>query len=91
MSLRASTGLSVSSSILTHSLWLEIKTDHVYKDMEEKKNLYNTSDYSKDHLLYSGANNKVLGKTKDKMNETPITECVCLRPTMYSILTEEKT
>ena len=59
--------------------------------MEAKKNLYNTSDYSNDHLLYSSANKKVLGKTKDKMNETPITECVCLRPTMYSILTEEKT
>lgn len=50
----------------TDSLWLEIKTDHVYKDMEAKKNLYNTSDYSNDHLLYSSANKKVLGKTKTR-------------------------
>ena len=27
---------------------------------------------------------------KDKRNGMPITECVCLRPKMYSILTEEK-
>jgi len=27
---------------------------------------------------------------KDEVNGIPITECVCLQPKMYSILTEEK-
>jgi len=54
--------------------------------MKSNKNLYNTSDLSKEHPLYSDANKKVLGKMKDECNGTPIAECVCLRPKMYSIL-----
>ena len=50
-----------------------------------------TSDFPKDHPMYSLTNKKVLGKMKDKRNGMPITECVCLRPKMYSILTEKKT
>ena len=65
---------------------LEIETDDVYKDIETNKNLYDTSDYPKEHPLYSNVNKKVLGKMKDECNGTPIAECVCLRPKMYSIL-----
>ena len=36
--------------------------DDVYKDIETNKNLYDTSNYPKEHLLYSSANKKVLGK-----------------------------
>jgi len=46
----------------TDSLLLEIETDDVYKDMETNKNLYDTSDYPKEHPLYSDVNKKVLGK-----------------------------
>ena len=70
----------------TDSLLLEIETDDVYKDMETNKNEYDTSDYPKDHPLFSNENKKVLGKMKDECAGTPIAECVCLRPKMYSIL-----
>ena len=70
----------------TDSLLLEIETDDVYKDIETNKNLYDTSDYPKEHPLYSNANKKVSGKMKDECAGTPIAECVCLRPKMYSNL-----
>ena len=68
------------------SLLLEIETDDVNKDIESNKNLYDTSDYQEGHPLKSNANKKVLGKMKDECAGTPIAECVCLRPKMYSIL-----
>ena len=70
----------------TDSLLLEIETDDVYKDIETNKNLYDTSDHPKEHPLHSNENKKVLGKMKDECAGTPIAECVCLRPKMYSIL-----
>jgi len=61
------------------SLLLEIETEDIYKDMEAKKDLYDTSDYPKEHPLHSNTNKKVLGKMKDESAGTLIAECVCLR------------
>jgi len=74
----------------TDSLLLEIETGDFYKDMEEKKDLYDTSDYPKEHPLHSNTNKKVLGKMKDKCAGTPIAECVCFSPKMYSIWKADK-
>ena len=63
----------------TDSLLLEIQTEDIYKDMAEDIDLYDTSDYPKDHPLYSDKNKKVFGKMKDECAGKPITECVCLR------------
>ena len=69
------------------SLLLEIKTGDVYKDMENRLDeLYNTSDYPKGHFLYSQENRKVVGKMKNECAGKPISETVCLRSKMYSIL-----
>ena len=70
----------------TDSLLLEIQTQDVYKDMAKHTDLYDTSDYPKDHLLHSEANKKVLGKMKDECAGRPIAEYVGLQPKMYSIL-----
>jgi len=70
----------------TDSLLLEIETDDIYKDIETNKNLYDTSDYPKEHPLHSNTHKQVLGKMKNECAGTPIAECVCLRPKMYSIL-----
>ena len=70
----------------TDSLLLEIKTEDVYKDIKDNENLYDTSEYSKEHPLHSTANKKVLGKMKDECAGIPISEVVCLRSKMYSIL-----
>ena len=68
------------------SLLLEIKTDDIYKDIKSNENQYDTSDYPNWHPLHSNANKKDVGKMKGECAGTPIAECVCLRPKMYSIL-----
>ena len=70
----------------TDSLLLKIKTDDVYKDIKSNEKHYDTSDYPKEHPLHSNVNKKVLGKMKDECAGTPISEVVCLRSKMYSIL-----
>jgi len=70
----------------TDSLLIVVETEDFYKDMETDKNLYDTSDYPKDHPLFSNINKKVLGKMKDECSGVPIAEYVGLRPKMYSIL-----
>ena len=54
--------------------------------MGENLDLYDTSDFPKDHPLHSQKNRKVLGKMKDECAGVPISEAVCLRSKMYSIL-----
>ena len=63
----------------TDSFLLEIETEDVYEDMAAEKHLYDTSNYPKDHPLYSEVNKEVLGKMKDECGGTPIEEVVCLR------------
>ena len=50
----------------TDSLLLEIKTDDVYKDMGNRADHYDMSDYPPEHTLHSVENKKVLGKMKDE-------------------------
>ena len=73
----------------TDSLLMEIQTPDFYQDMAKQIDLYDTSDFPKDHYLHSLKNKKVLGKMKDECAGRPIFECVCLRPKMYSILKSE--
>ena len=70
----------------TDSLLLEIKTEDVYKDMEASLSYYDTSDFPRDHPLHSQENKKVIGKMKDECTGVPVSEVVCLRSKMYSIL-----
>ena len=44
-----------------------------------------TTEYRRDHPLYSTANKKVFGEMKDETHGIPIQEFVGLRPKMYSI------
>ena len=68
----------------TYSLLLEIKTEDVYKDMASQS-YYDTSNYPKDHELYSTKNKMIPGLMKDECGGYPIIEYVGLRPKMYSI------
>ena len=74
----------------TDSLLIVIQTEDVYADMAATADLYDTSDYPKDHPLYSATNKKVLGKMKDECAGAPIAENVGLRPKMYPILRADK-
>ena len=67
----------------TDSLCYEVKTEDIYQDMLQDANLFDTSEYDRDHPLYSTANKKVLGKMKDETHGIPIQEFVGLRPKMY--------
>jgi hypothetical protein len=71
----------------TDSLVIDVQTDDIYGDMLKHRDLYDTSDYPKDHPLYDTANKKVLGKFKDECRGVAISEFVGLRPKMYSIMT----
>ena len=57
--------------------------------MVKNKDLYDFSEYPKDHPLYDETNKKVIGKMKDETNSKPIIEFVGLRPKMYSVLLEK--
>ena len=70
----------------TDSLLLKIETKDVYKDIAQNQTLYDTSDYTQDHPLYSSANKMVLGKLKDECAGRAIAAYAGLRPKMYSIL-----
>ena len=74
----------------TDSLLLEIKTDDVYKDIKSNRNLYDTSDYPKEHPLHSNANKKVLGKMKDECAGTHMAECVCQTENVLYLEGEQK-
>ena len=68
----------------TDSFVIEIKTNDIYKDMFENKELYYFSEHPTDHPNYNIENKKVLGKFKDKFNGKIITEFCALKPKMYS-------
>ena len=52
-----------------------------------KDEWFDTSEYPKDHFLYSSRNAKVLGKMKDECAGDYVEEFVGLRSKMYSLLT----
>ena len=72
----------------TDSLTYLIATEDVYQDMKKNQELYDTSNFPKDHFLFSNENKKVIGEFKDETGGLPITEWVGLRAKMYSFLTE---
>lgn len=69
----------------TDSLTYQVTTSDLYQDMKQDLHLYDTSNYPKEHPLYSEVNKKVIGKFKDETAGLPIVEWVGLRAKMYSI------
>jgi hypothetical protein len=74
----------------TDSLCYKIKTENIYQDMHQDNELFDTSEYPKDHFLHSTRNKKVLGKMKDETHGLPIKDFVGLRPNMYSLQYREE-
>ncbi|KFM67681.1 hypothetical protein X975_16856, partial [Stegodyphus mimosarum] len=78
----------------TDSLTYSVQTEDIYKDMSLHLDLYDTSEYPKEHPLYSEKNKKRIGCFKDELNGAPVQEFVGLKAKMYSLLTpcgEKKT
>ena len=68
----------------TDSLFNEIKTDNVYKDLLEDKVLFDNSDYPKHSAFFFDENKKIIGKMKDEAAGMPIKDFIGLRSKMYS-------
>jgi hypothetical protein len=68
----------------TDSLVLNIYTEDLYKELENIKDELDTSDYPKDHPLYSDENKKVVGKFKDELGGKIMTDWIALRSKAYS-------
>ena len=68
----------------TDAFFLNIKTNDVYEDIENILDEFDTSDYPKDHPLYSETNKKVIGRFKDEPNGTVIKEAVFIRSKQYA-------
>jgi len=71
----------------TDSLCYHIKNINPYSIISSNKELFDLSDYPKDHSLYDETNKKVIGKFKNEMNEKFITEFVGLRSKVYAYKT----
>lgn len=67
----------------TDSLMYCVRTKDFYKQLQDISEHLDTSDYPKDHPLYSTVNKKVVGKFKDETNGVPISEACCLRAKLY--------
>ena len=67
----------------TGSLVYEIKTEDVYEDFYEDKNLFDFSDYPFDSKFFDPANKKIIGKIKDEFKGKIISEFVGLKSKMY--------
>ena len=77
----------------TDSLVCRIQTEDFYEDI--KDNIFqhfDTSNYQKNHMLYTDENEKVLGNMKDEAGGKIIEEVIFIRAKCYSILmdTDEK-
>ena len=71
----------------TDSLCYHITTGDLYEDMASMSEQFDTSDFPRDHPLFSAANKKVIGKFKDECVDgkfAVMSEFVGLRPKMYS-------
>ena len=74
----------------TDSLCYSIRTNDIYRDMQEDADLFDFSEYPPDHFLYSTQNKKVLCTRKDETHSFPIIEFIRMRPKMYSLLFNNK-
>ena len=70
----------------TDSLCYHIQTEDVYKDMEEDQDLFDMSDYPKDHLLHSNTNKKDIGKLNDEIVGETLWELIGLRAKLCSFM-----
>ena len=67
----------------TDSLMYEIKTEDIYEDFSNKKEMFDFSDYSTNSKYYDNSNKLVIGKIKDEAAGVAIEEFVRLKPKMY--------
>ena len=71
------------------SLMYEIKTEDLYKDFSNEKEMFDFSNYSTKSKYYDNSNKLVVGKMEDETAGVAIEEFVGLKPKMYSYLVDD--
>ena len=71
------------------SLMYEIKTEDVFKDFRNNKNMFDFSNYSTKSKYYNNSNKLVVGKMKDETAGVAIKEFVRLKPKIYLDLVDD--
>jgi hypothetical protein len=74
----------------TDAFVLHIKTGNLMKDIQDMKSEFDFSDYPKEHTLQDNSNKKVVGKFKDELNGSVMSEFISLRSKMYAFKVAEK-
>ena len=67
----------------TDSFVLHIIDSNIYKILKENEDLFDFSNYPKEHILYSTANKKVVGKFKDECEGNIMLKRIQLKSKMY--------
>ena len=70
------------------SLMYEIKTEDVYEDFSDDKQIFDFSNYSAKSKFYDNSNELVITKMKDETGCVSIKEFVGLKPRMYPYLVD---
>ena len=73
----------------TDSLIHKIKTEDVYEDFSNGKEMFDFSNYSTKSKYYNNLNKVVVGKIKDETASVVIEDFVGLTPKMYSYLVND--
>ena len=73
----------------TESLMYEIKTEDIFEDFSNNKEMFDFSNYSVKSKFYDGSNKWVIGKMKDETAGIAIKEFVGLKPNRYSYLVND--
>ena len=73
----------------TDSLVYEVKTEDVYEDFYQDKNLFDFSDYPLNSKFFNPINKKVIGKMKDEFKGKKVNESVGLKSKMYSLISAD--
>ena len=68
----------------TDSMILNIFSDDIYQDMKSIQKDLDTSEYPKEHLLFSNENKKVIGKFKDELHGELIKEIIFMKSKVYA-------
>ena len=70
----------------TDSLVYELKTEDIYENVYQDKNLFDFSNYPLNSKFFDPVNKKVIGKMKDEFKGRIISEFVGLKSKMYSLI-----
>ena len=73
----------------TDSLIYEIKTEVVYEDFSNVKEMFDSGNYLTKSKCYDDSNKLVIGKMKGEIGVVAIEEFVGLNPKMYSFLVDD--